>query len=60
MEDARNTILNNYLYFGCMLVKLGLADGQVSGAINSTADTLRPALQILKTAPNTKSLHHSF
>ena len=54
MEDARNTILNNYLYFGCMLVKLGLADGQVSGAINSTADTLRPALQILKTAPNTK------
>ena len=54
MEDARNTILNNYLYFGCMIVKLGLADGQVSGAINSTADTLRPALQILKTAPNTK------
>lgn len=54
LEEARNIITTNYLYFGCMLVKLGLADGQVSGAIHSTADTLRPALQILKTAPNTK------
>ena len=37
-----------------MLVKLGYADGQVSGASHSTADTLRPALQILKTAPGSK------
>lgn len=54
LEEARDIIISNYLYFGCMLVKLGFADGQVSGAIHSTADTLRPALQILKTAPNTK------
>lgn len=53
-EEARNTILNNYLYFGCMLVKLGYADGQVSGANHSTADTLRPALQVIKTDINTK------
>lgn len=53
-EEAKNTILNNYLYFGCMLVKLGYADGQVSGANHSTADTLRPALQIIKTNINTK------
>ena len=36
---------------GVMLVKLGLADGMVSGAIHSTADTVRPALQIIKTKP---------
>lgn len=53
-EEASNTILNNYLYFGCMLVKLGYADGQVSGANHSTAETLRPALQIIKTDINTK------
>lgn len=54
IEEAKETLLNNYLYYGCMLVKLGYADGQVSGASHSTADTLRPALQILKTAPDTK------
>lgn len=48
LDDAREKIINNYLYFGCMLVKLGYADGQVSGATHSTADTLRPALQIIK------------
>lgn len=41
-------------YYATMMVKLGLADGLVSGACHSTADTLRPALQILKTAPGTK------
>lgn len=40
--------------FGMMLVKIGIADGLVSGAVNTTADTLRPALQILKTKPGTK------
>lgn len=40
--------------FGMMLLKGGLADGLVSGAVNTTADTLRPALQILKTKPGTK------
>lgn len=38
-------------YFGTMLVKTGRADGMVSGAINSTGDTVRPALQIIKTKP---------
>lgn len=41
-------------YFGTMMVKMSDADGLVSGACHSTADTLRPALQILKTAPGTK------
>lgn len=41
-------------YYATMMVKLGLVDGLVSGACHSTADTLRPALQILKTAPGTK------
>lgn len=54
IENAREIIMNNYLYFGCMLVKLGYADGQVSGATHSTADTLRPALQIIKTKKDTK------
>jgi len=39
------------------MVKKGEADGMVAGAVNSTANTLRPALQILKTAPGTKSYH---
>lgn len=46
--------MKNPLYFGVMMVKQGDADGMVAGAANSTADTLRPALQILKTAPGTK------
>lgn len=53
-EKARELLTNDYPYFGMMLVKAGDADGLVSGAIHSTADTLRPALQILKTAPGTK------
>lgn len=49
-EDA-DRLLKDINYFGVMLVKLGLADGMVSGAIHSTADTVRPALQIIKTKP---------
>ncbi len=52
-EKARET-MKNPLYWGVMMVKKGEADGMVAGAINSTANTLRPALQILKTAPGTK------
>ncbi len=52
-EKAKELIKDN-VYFGMMMVKQGDCDGLVSGAIHSTADTLRPALQILKTAPNTK------
>ena len=53
MEQA-NALILNPVYYGMMMVKLGEADGLVSGAAHSTSDTLRPALQILKTAPNTK------
>ena len=52
-DEARELILNDYMYFSCMLVKIGYADGIVSGACHSTANTLRPALQIIKTKPNT-------
>ena len=53
IEQAKEIMLN-YVYFGMMMVKAGDADGLVSGAAHSTADTLRPALQILKTAEGTK------
>lgn len=55
VEQAKELVLNP-VYFGMLMVKDDetKADGLVSGAIHSTADTLRPALQILKTAPNTK------
>lgn len=53
-EEARELLTKDYLYFGVTMVKAGDADGMVSGAIHSTADTLRPSLQILKTAPGTK------
>ena len=53
-EQAREILLNQYLYYGVMMVKMGDADGMVSGACHSTADTLRPCLQILKTKPGTK------
>ena len=52
-EKARETMKNKQ-YYGVMMVKMGDADGMVAGAINSTPDTLRPALQILRTAPGTK------
>ena len=52
--DKAREIIKDNLYYGVMMVKMGEADGMVSGAIHSTADTLRPALQILKTAPGTK------
>lgn len=53
-EEAHKLLLTDYMYYACMLVKNDLADGAVSGACHSTANTLRPALQIIKTAPNTK------
>lgn len=53
IEKARET-LKDETYFGMMMVKSGNSDGLVSGACHSTSDTLRPALQILKTAPGTK------
>ena len=53
-EQARELLLTDYMYYACMLVKAGIADGAVSGACHSTSNTLRPALQILKTKPGTK------
>lgn len=53
LEQAKE-LLKDPVYFGMIMVKKGEADGLVSGAAHSTADTLRPALQILKTKPGTK------
>ncbi len=53
-DEARELLLNDYVYFGVMMVKMKDADGMVSGACHSTANTLRPCLQILKTKPGTK------
>ena len=50
-EDAKKLMLEDYMYYACMLVKAGYADGCVSGACHSTSNTLRPALQIIKTKP---------
>ena len=52
--DTAVETLKNPLYFGCMMVKMGDADGMVAGAVNSSANVIRPSLQILKTAPGTK------
>ncbi|MGL5435577.1 MAG: phosphate acetyltransferase [Lachnospiraceae bacterium] len=53
-EKAKETMLSDYAYYGCLMIKNGDADGMVSGACHSTADTLRPCLQIIKTKPGTK------
>ena len=53
LEEA-SRLIEEPIYYGMMMLKLGEADGLVSGAAHSTSNTLRPALQILKTAPNTK------
>lgn len=53
-EEAEFILRRDLNYFGVMLVKLGYADGLVSGAIHTTADTIRPALQIIRTIPGRK------
>ena len=53
-EAAREALLSDRTTFGVMVLKTGGADGLVSGACHSTANTLRPALQILRTAPGAK------
>ncbi len=50
IEEARTKVLDP-LYLGCLIIKNGEADGQLAGARNTTGDVLRPALQIIKTAP---------
>ena len=54
LNDARRILTSNYLFFGCMLVKMGMADGMVGGCTTPTANLLRPSLQILQTAPESK------
>ncbi|PKM57055.1 MAG: phosphate acetyltransferase [Firmicutes bacterium HGW-Firmicutes-3] len=60
LDKAGEILKTDALYLGVMMVKMGFADGMVAGAINSTANVLRPSLQILKTAPNTKLVSSFF
>ena len=59
-EDQARTILKDENYFGTMLVFMDLADGLVSGAVHSTGDTIRPALQIIKTKPGVSRTSGAF
>ncbi len=59
-EEAAAKLVADPMYYGMMMVKLGDADGLVSGAVHSTGDMLRPALQIIKTAPGMKLVSSSF
>lgn len=58
--DKAVALLKDPLYYGVMMVKNGEADGMVAGAINATANVLRPSLQIIKTAPGTKLVSSFF
>lgn len=59
-EEGAAKLVSDPMYFGMMMVKEGEADGLVSGAVHSTGDMLRPALQIIKTAPGMKLVSSSF
>lgn len=59
LDEAKKLICDN-VYFGTMMVKLGEADGLVSGAIHTTANTIKPGLQIIKAAPGTKIVSSFF
>ncbi|MEG1988718.1 MAG: phosphate acetyltransferase [Oscillibacter sp.] len=59
-EEAAQKVLRQGNYFGTMLVKMGYADALLGGATYSTADTVRPALQIIKTKPNNKLVSSCF
>ncbi len=60
LEEAEKLLKEDYMYYACMLVKTGRADGVVSGACHSTSNTLRPALQIIKTKPGVKLVSSFF
>ena len=59
-EEQAAALVKDPMYLGIMMVKLGDADGLVSGAVHSTGDMLRPALQIIKTKPGMKVVSSSF
>ena len=58
--EKAEAMMKDYVYFATMMVKMGEADGMVSGAAHSTADTVRPSLQILKTKPGTSMVSAFF
>ena len=58
--EAARELLKDVTYFGTMMVYMGLADGLVSGAVHSTGDTVRPALQIIKTKPGVSRTSGAF
>ena len=60
IEQARDLVYNNTLYFATMMLKMDDADGMVAGAINSTGNVLRPALQIIKMAPGISTASSCF
>ena len=60
MEKATELCLKNTLFYGTMMLKMGDADAMVAGAINTTGDVLRPALQIIKGAPGIKTVSSCF
>jgi len=59
-REAAADLVKDPMYYGMMMVKLGDADGLVSGAVHTTGDMLRPALQIIKTKPGMKLVSSSF
>lgn len=59
-REEANEIAKNNLYFGVLLLQNGDVDGMVAGSINSTGDVLRPALQVIKTAPNISTVSSCF
>lgn len=58
--EAKELVTGNTLYYGAVMVKAGDADGMVAGAVNSTGNVLRPALQIIKTAPGVRTASSCF
>ncbi len=59
-EEVAAKLAADPMYYGMLMVKMGDADGLVSGAVHSTGDMLRPALQVIKTAPGMKLVSSSF
>ena len=59
-EQAEEQMMKDYMYYACLMCKCGDADGAVSGACHSTGNTIRPALQLLKTKPGIHSVSGFF
>ena len=60
VEAAKAGVLKDYTMYAALMLKAGDVDGLVSGACHSTANTLRPGLQVIKTAPGIKTVSSSF